>query len=147
VTVACDDDDVAAWARLHGAQVAWTPGLDLNGAVTAAVEALAAQGVDRVTIAHADLPHARDLSIVVGATGIVVVPDRREDGTNVLTVPTWIGFPFAYGPGSFSRHCEIAGVMGIELTVIRPPDLTWDVDDPADLEGLDLRPERPSERT
>lgn len=138
VTVACDDDDVAAWARAHGAEIAWTPGLGLNGAVTAAVSALAAQGVDRVVVAHADLPRARDLSIVVGTHGVVAVPDRKDDGTNVLVVPASIGFPFAYGPGSFERHCELARSMGEELTVIRPPDLMWDVDDPADLEGIDL---------
>src|SRR5690349_17391498 len=58
VTIACDDDEVAAWAVEHGASVAWTPGTDLNGAVTLAVASL---DVDRVVVAHADLPHARDL--------------------------------------------------------------------------------------
>lgn len=138
VTVACDDEIVATWAREHGAEVAWTPGLDLNGSVTAAVGALGERGFDRVTVAHADLPKARDLALVVGSTGIVAVPDRREDGTNVLTVPTEIAFPFSYGPGSFARHCDLARSLGIEVTVVRPPDLTWDVDGPEDLEGIDV---------
>ncbi len=138
VLVACDDDEVAAWARAHAAEVAWTPGTDLNGSVTAAVEILANRGVTRVTVAHADLPMARDLAPVVGTRGIVAVPDRRDDGTNVMTVPTSIAFPFAYGPGSFARHRELANKMGVEFIVVRPPDLTWDVDDPADLEGIDL---------
>lgn len=138
VLVACDDDDVAAWARSHGAEVAWTPDTDLNGSVTEAVDMLANRGVTRVTVCHADLPMARDLALVVGPRGIVAVPDRRNDGTNVLTVPTSIGFPFAYGPGSFDRHRELANKMGVAFTVLRPPDLTWDVDDPADLEGIDL---------
>lgn len=133
VLVACDDDEVAAWARDHGAEVAWTPGTDLNGAVTAAVEILASRGVTRVTVAHADLPNARDLALVVGTKGIVIVPDRRDDGTNVITVPTSIGFPFAYGPGSFARHLEIANALGVEVIVLRPPELTWDVDEPDDL--------------
>jgi 2-phospho-L-lactate guanylyltransferase len=138
VMVACDDEDVAAWARSLGAEVAWTPGTDLNGSVTAAVEILATRGVTRVTVAHADLPLARDLSLVVGVRGIVAVPDRRGDGTNVITVPTSIGFPFAYGPGSFERHRAIADKMGVPFVVVEPPELTWDVDDPADLEGIDL---------
>lgn len=138
VLVACDDDDVAAWARARGAEVAWTPDTDLNGSVTAAVEILANRGVTRATIAHADLPMARDLALVVGVRGIVAVPDRHDDGTNVMTVPTHIGFPFAYGPGSFARHRELANTMGVEFFVVRPPDLTWDVDDPADLEGIDV---------
>ena len=137
VSVACDDDDVAAWARDRGATVVWTAGLDLNGAVTLAVDELAASGIDRVVIAHADLPRARDLSIVVGDHGMVIVPDRRRDGTNVLALPAAAGFTFAYGPGSFDRHCAEAERLGLPALVIEPPDLTWDVDDPADLEGLD----------
>ena len=138
VLVACDDDDVASWARALGAEVVWTPGTDLNGAVTAAVDILASRGVTRATVAHADLPLARDLSLVVGTSGIVAVPDRRGDGTNVLTVPAHRGFPFAYGPGSFERHRAAANMMGVPFVVVEPPELTWDVDDPADLEGLDL---------
>ena len=31
--IACDDDEVAAWADEHGAEVLWSPGMGLNGAV------------------------------------------------------------------------------------------------------------------
>lgn len=134
VTVACDDEEVADWARDAGADVAWTPGLGLNGAVAAGVDALAAGGVGRVIVAHADLPRARDLGAVAGDVGVVAVPDRHDDGTNVLVVPTDAGFRFAYGPGSFRRHADEAARLGLPLTVLRPPDLTWDVDVPADLE-------------
>src|SRR3546814_5005227 len=61
-SVVCDDDEVAAWAQRHGAEVIWTPGLGLNGAVDAAVEQLAAGGVHQVIAAHADLPLATDLA-------------------------------------------------------------------------------------
>jgi len=135
VTVACDDEEVAAWASAAGAQVAWTPGLGLNGAVTAGVDALRQQGVRRVVVAHADLPHARDLTAVVAIDdGVVAVPDRHDDGTNVLVVPADAGFVFAYGPGSFARHRDEAGRLALAFTVLRPPDLMWDVDVPADLE-------------
>lgn len=134
VTVACDDPEVAAWAEAAGAAVAWTPGLGLNGAVTAGVTLLAEQGIDRVVVAHADLPHAHDLSVAADGDGVVGVPDRRDDGTNVLAVPSAAGFRFAYGPGSFARHRAEAARLGLPLTVLRPPDLIWDVDVPADLE-------------
>ncbi len=130
VTIACDDEEVAAWARQHGAAVAWTPGTDLNGSVT---QAVAAVDADRVVVAHADLPKARDLLIVVGDGGVVLVPDRRHDGTNVLSIPRDAGFTFQYGPGSFERHRAEAARLGLEVVVIEPPDLTWDVDEPADL--------------
>jgi 2-phospho-L-lactate guanylyltransferase len=130
VTVACDDEEVAAWARANGADVAWTPGTDLNGAVT---QAVAGVDADRVVVAHADLPKARDLAIVVGDSGVVLVPDRRRDGTNVLSLPRDAGFVFRYGPGSFERHLAEAERLGLEAVVIEPPDLTWDVDEPADI--------------
>jgi 2-phospho-L-lactate guanylyltransferase len=133
VTVACDDQVVADWAHAVGASVAWTPGLGLNGAVTAGVDALAAQGFARVVVAHADLPRALDLAPVAVGDGVVAVPDRHDDGTNVLAVPTGAGFVFAYGPGSFRRHQAEATRVGLACTVLRPPDLTWDVDVPADL--------------
>jgi 2-phospho-L-lactate guanylyltransferase len=135
VTIACDDAEVASWAEAAGAQVAWTPGLGLNGAVQAGVDVLAAGGADRVIVAHADLPHALDLTVASG-TGreVVAVPDRRDDGTNVLSIPTGAGFRFAYGPGSFDRHRAEAERVGLAFEVLRPADLTWDVDVPADLQ-------------
>ena len=134
VTVACDDDEVAAWADAAGATVAWTPGLGLNGAVAAGVDALEAAGFARVIVSHADLPRARDLTVADGGEGVVAVPDRHDDGTNVLAVPTGAGFEFHYGPGSFAAHRGESERLGLPLTVLRPPDLTWDVDVPADLE-------------
>ena len=37
--VVCDDDEVRTWAEGQGAEVIWTPGLGLNGAVAAGVAA------------------------------------------------------------------------------------------------------------
>ena len=141
--VVCDDDDVAAWAESRGARVLWRPGHGLNGAVNDAVATLAAEGVDRVMVTHADLPLATGFDELVpgDAGGIVLVPDRHEDGTNVASIPAASGFTFAYGPGSFSRHCVEAERLGLALTVHRPPRLTWDVDVPAD---LDLPPDVPT---
>lgn len=131
ITIACDDDEVASWAREHGAAVAWVPGTDLNGAVTQAVRAL---DVDRAVVAHADLPNARDLTVAVGhGDDVVLVPDRHRDGTNVLSIPCGSGFEFRYGPGSFERHREEAARLGLAIVVLEPADLTWDVDEPRDL--------------
>lgn len=133
VAVACDDAEVRSWAVDRGLEVVWVPGTDLNGAVTAGV---AAMTTDRVLVAHADLPRARSLAGVAAVDeGVVLVPDRRDDGTNVLAVPRAGGFAFAYGPGSFRRHLDEAARLGLHATVLRPDDLTWDVDVPEDLCG------------
>src|SRR5688572_21697937 len=55
----CDDEDVAHWSTGVGASVLWRPGVGLNGAVTAGVDALR-RDYDEVIVAHADLPHASD---------------------------------------------------------------------------------------
>ena len=57
-----------------------------------------------------------------------------DDGTNVLCIPTGVGFTFAYGPGSFTRHRDEADRLQLPYRVLRDPRLGWDVDVPADLE-------------
>lgn len=141
VTVVCDDPEVRRWAIEVGARVEWTPGLGLDGAVAAGVVAVAATGADRVVVAHADLPLATGLDHVVGEAGVVIVPDRRADGTNVIAIPARSGFRFAYGPGSFARHRAEAARLGLPLEVRDDLALSWDVDLPDDLrlpDGDDL---------
>ena len=133
VTVACDDGEVAAWAADHGASVVLTPGLGLDGAVQRGVAALAAAGAARVIVAHADLPWASDLPALARFDGVTLVPDRRDDGTNVVCLPAGAGFVFAYGPGSFARHCAEARRLRLGLRVARIPGLQHDVDTPDDL--------------
>jgi 2-phospho-L-lactate guanylyltransferase len=147
VIVVCDDPVVREWATDAGATVHWTPGLGLDGAVTAGVEAAAANGVERVVVAHADLPLATGLGHVVGHAGVLLVPDRRRDGTNVLAVPATSGFRFTYGPGSFARHQAEAVRLGLAVDVRADVELGWDVDIPDDLllpGGADLAAGRTS---
>jgi 2-phospho-L-lactate guanylyltransferase len=133
VAVVCDDVAVAAWAAGHGAQVVWAPGRGLDGAVSDGVRTLAAAGAERVVVAHADLPLATDLAWVADFAGVTLVPDHRDDGTNVACVPAACGFPFAYGQGSFHRHGAAALRLGHPLRVVRDPVLGRDVDVPDDL--------------
>jgi 2-phospho-L-lactate/phosphoenolpyruvate guanylyltransferase len=142
VAVVCDDTDVAEWARAQGAFVVWAPGRGLNGAVESGVAQLARTGVDRVVVAHSDLPRAAGLAGIADGDGVLLVPDLRHDGTNVAVVPTKAGFRFAYGPGSFGRHVEEARRLGLEVEVRDDPLLAFDVDWPADLAALaHVRPE------
>ena len=135
VVVACVDDGVGTWAASVGASVAWTPGLGLNSAVQEAFARLAGDGFDVVVVAHADLPYAAGLArLATDPDAVVLVPDRRDDGTNVLAVPAAAsGFTFAYGVGSFARHLAEAERLGLRVVVERLPELQWDVDLPADL--------------
>ncbi len=145
--VVCDDDDVATWAAAAGAAVLWRPGLGLNGAVSDGVAALASAGFDRVLVAHSDLPLASQLGWLAPLPGITLVPDRRDDGTNVVCVPAGSAFTFSYGPGSFRRHLAVARTVGVAVRVVRDPRLGWDVDVPDDLDHPSLQGGLPSTPT
>jgi 2-phospho-L-lactate/phosphoenolpyruvate guanylyltransferase len=149
VAVVCDDGAVASWARSVGALVIWEPGRGLNGAVAEGVRRLGEAGVEQVVVAHADLPFAsegalagdtRGLAWLADFPGVTLVPDRRRDGTNVVAVPTYGGFVFSYGPGSFARHVAEADRLGLPRRVVHGSPLGWDLDVPADLEALSTTP-------
>lgn len=140
VFVVCDDDVVAAFAEGHGATAIMRRGFGLNGAVASAVDALAVADFDRVVVAHSDLPLAADLAALARFPGVTLVPDRRDDGTNVAVVPTGAGFTFAYGAASFRRHGAETTRLGLALRVVRQPfAIGWDVDMPDDLDHPSLK--------
>lgn len=132
--VVCDDEEVRAWAERQGAEALWTPELGLNGAVEAGVAHLARRGVERVVVAHADLPLAAELRWVADFSGVTLVPDRHLDGTNAACVPAASGFRFAYGPGSFAAHRAEAARLDLPVRLVPDERLGWDVDVAADLE-------------
>ncbi|MDP9463839.1 MAG: hypothetical protein M3P52_04375, partial [Actinomycetota bacterium] len=93
--VACDDEQVAAWASKHGASILWHPGVGLNAAVNNSVAELRDAGVTDVVVAHGDLPRAHSLARLTEPGTVTLVPDRRGDGTNVIVVPTVVPFLFS----------------------------------------------------
>ncbi len=130
--VACDHEEVAEFAEALGAHVLWGPGLGLNGAIDQGVSTIAGKGADHVVIAHGDLPLARDLGRIVHDGRVVIVPDRRCDGTNVMARPCAIDLPAAYGPGSFRVHLAAATATGLPVTVRHDRRLAIDIDTVAD---------------
>jgi 2-phospho-L-lactate guanylyltransferase len=136
VAVVCDDREVAAWARALGALVVWEPGRGLNAAVAEGVAHLAAEGIATVLVAHGDLARPTGLPSLLErhpAGGVSLVPDARDDGTNVAVVPASAAFRFSYGPGSFRRHLDEARRCELGVRVVRDPDLALDIDLPSDL--------------
>lgn len=136
--VVCDDETVRDWSDGVGAHPLWTPGVGLDGAVRAGVDALRDAGFAAAIVAHSDLPLAESFAWLVEPAPepgtVTIVPDRRLDGTNVIVVPTDADFGFAYGPASFTRHRAEARRLGLAARVVRDDRLGWDVDVPADLE-------------
>ena len=137
VAVVCDDEVVAAWAEEHGASVVWAPGHGLNGAVRAGVDRLAQAGARWVTVAHGDLPRAKGLGTLPPFDGVTLVPDRRDDGTNVLRLPAdaqTSGLPMVPVPSGLTGRRPTR--LGLAVRILRSPDLAYDVDWPADFTEL-----------
>lgn len=135
--VVCGDEAVARWALGHDAGVIWREPTGLNNAARAGVDWCASEGHSRVIVAHGDLPLATDLTWLADRTeDVIVITDRRQDGSNVVVVPTIADFKFQYGPGSAAKHQAEAERLGLTCAVIEDEELGWDVDIPEDLRGL-----------
>ena len=114
VFVVCNDDEVAEWARAHGASVVVPAVPGLNAAAIAGRDAARIAGYRRLMVVHSDLPHAKDLaSLCAASADVVVVPDRHGDGTNVLLLPCAGDFTFQYGPGSCAAHLSREVAQGV----------------------------------
>ena len=140
VFVVCDDQDVADWARSHNAKIVWQPEVGLNPAVRAGVDAARARGNDLAIVAHSDLPLATGFSHLISdcdsatlQASITLVPDRHEDGTNVLVIPTTSTFEFCYGRNSFLAHQKQASKCGLAVRIVHDHRLAVDIDTAEDL--------------
>jgi 2-phospho-L-lactate/phosphoenolpyruvate guanylyltransferase len=138
VVVVSSADEVVTWARARGLDVVDDPG-SLDAAARAGQVWAATRGLPRYAVVHADLPLARTLDAIVsdGAAGIaVIVPDHRDDGTPVLSLPTATPFSFAYGPDSAARHVEEARRRSLTVRIVHDAELGFDVDFATDLTAL-----------
>ncbi len=138
IVVISSSPEVADWAEHHDLTIWRDPGNGLSGAASSAVDRL---GSDPWIVLHADLPlvTAPALERVAEASlrTAVLVPSH-DGGTNVIacTGP----FPFDYGPGSFHRH--LAAIP--TATIISTPELSIDIDSPAQLAAFPELAEPPS---
>jgi 2-phospho-L-lactate guanylyltransferase len=140
VFVVCDDDTVSDWAEGLGATALWTAELGLNGAVNDGVAAIAKAGFEHVIVTHADLPLPTNLPAVARRGTTTLVPDRRRDGTNVMSFPTSAPIPASYGANSFERHRAHATADAARIIEIRvDAELSIDIDTPDDLTHPILR--------
>lgn len=136
--VVCDDARVADWAESRGANPIVVSASGLNAALAEArASILPRTTATHVVVSHADLPLAGDLVGIVRKTidssnpsSIVIAPDRRHDGTNVIAVPRdrFADWEFRYGADSFAAHRAVAARLGLDVLVLEDPNLAIDVD-------------------
>lgn len=139
VYVVCDNDGIEEWAGTVGARVVRQVSAGLNGAVHDGWMRAKQDGFDHILVAHADLPLARTFAHVPRAGEITLVPDRHNDGTNVLSLPADSGFVLHYGPASFFAHLEEAVARHLPHHVVHDDELSLDLDTVDDLQELTRR--------
>ena len=137
--VVCGSDDIAEWAASLGARAVLQTSAGLNGAVHDGWKQARADGADHILVAHADLPLVTTFAHVPVVGEVTLVPDRHNDGTNVLSMPANTDFVLHYGPGSFVAHLEEANLRGLPHRVLHDDNLALDLDTADDLKELDRR--------
>ena len=138
VFVVCDNPEVSQWATSYGATVVHQSQPGLNAAVQEGISA--AHEYERVMIVHSDLPLPSRLRELLGSgvasNTVTIVPDRHRDGTNVLIIPSGVGFTCHYGAQSFEAHKAEATKLGLAIEIIEDDELALDIDTPDDLNAL-----------
>lgn len=136
VLVVSDDEEVAAFARLRGAEpVIHAPGLGASVAAGARRVLGRGQGVlvlmaDLATLSRDDV----DETLAIAADHVVIAPDRHDDGTSALAFQAGHAIPTRFGePGSFLLHQSEARRLGLPAAILRRPGLALDIDTPDDL--------------
>lgn len=115
----------------------------LNALLEQGREWAAMQGADALMLTFADLPLLlpTDIANIVRlgkpVNTVVLVPDRHNQGTNIMLLhpPTLI--PFSFGPHSYDAHRAAALKAGARLEVYCSCSTSLDIDTPDDLTCLE----------
>lgn len=140
ILVATCDPDVERLARRYGAEVsALAARAGHTGVVASAAADLTVKGCGTILALPGDLPllSSADVELVLAhrraAPSVTLVPSRDGDGTNTVLASPPTALDFAFGPGSFARHCDLLRRKGIEPAIVRCPGIELDIDTPDDL--------------
>jgi 2-phospho-L-lactate guanylyltransferase len=114
----------------------------LNFAVELGIRQAIINRVDGVVILPADIPLLSTgqletaIDLCKTRKGMVIIPDRREDGTNALVLSPPDAIQLNFGPGSFKIHVNEALNRQINCVILRDPGMSLDLDTQDDLEWL-----------
>ncbi len=140
IMVISKDTEALALARDLGAKTVQeygSPGL--NTALSRAVEIAKSYETCGILIVPADIPrlNAEDIKKILDHREkppvVVIVPDRKKEGTNVLFASPPDLIEFQYGNGSFEKHSQAALEAGARLEICDLASLELDLDEPEDL--------------
>ncbi len=119
-----------------------TPPFGLNRAMKHMVNLLMQEDAGSLTLIPSDLPlleatHLQQLfEIRCHTSGMIVIPDHRHMGTNVLSLLPPDLIPFHFGKNSFMKHQLFASDSHSKITVIEEIKLMYDLDTKEDIDFL-----------
>ncbi len=137
------DPSALTLARDLGAKTVLEDGApQLNTALRRAAAVARVYSTSGVLVLPADLPLLQPADITeilirsVKPPVVVIVPDRHHSGTNALYLSPAGIIDFAFGPGSFTKHCDRVQKVSARLEILEIPSLGLDLDLPEDLDLL-----------
>lgn len=138
--VVTSDHEAAEVARGRGARTMLSATDNgINSAVVSAVEAIDSGADDGLMVVPSDIPQVTREAFAQ-ATAAIAVPQSfaiaaaaEDGGTNLYACRPARILPPRFGPRSFEQHCRMALEAGIEVHVLRLPELSLDIDRPGDL--------------
>lgn len=143
IAVVTQDSQVREFALSQQVRVLAETATGVNAAVTEAARILLGEGCTTMVVVPADVPLATptDFASVIAAqegeeSAVTLVADRIGTGTNLLACSPPAAIQPSFGENSLARHREAARQARIPMTVLDLPNLSLDVDSPADLVSL-----------
>jgi 2-phospho-L-lactate guanylyltransferase len=112
----------------------------LNIALKKSIQVINAYSAQSVLILPADLPFITKedlegvMNFVADKPFMLISPDRKMNGTNLLFISPPDLIEFSFGPGSFERHVRQAQFHNAHIEVRKFNGTELDIDSPEDLE-------------
>ncbi len=143
ILVVSRDSEVLTTAREMNVRTVTENGTpDLNNALRRASLFSKAFSTEGVLIVPADLPLLTPQDVVdlidkrTQPPMVVIAPDRRRGGTNMMYIDPADLINLSFGQDSFVKHCALAKSIGAEVIVHENERIALDLDVPEDYEIL-----------
>lgn len=143
ILVVSRDSDVLTEAREMDVRTVTENGSpELNNALRRASLFSKAFSTEGVLIVPADLPLMTPMDVSdflasrTQAPMILITPDRRREGTNMLLIDPADLITLSFGEASFTKHCELAKSNGADVIVHENERIALDLDVPEDYKIL-----------
>lgn len=143
ILVVSRDSNVLTEARDNGVRTVTENGSpELNNALLRASLFSKVFSTEGVLIVPADLPLMTPMDVTAfleqrsESPMIVIAPDRRREGTNMLLIDPPDMITFSFGQASFTKHCELAQASGARVSIFENERIALDLDIPEDYDIL-----------